>query len=509
MRYQDTVSPIPVSPIPVSPIPVSPIPVSPIPVSRRSFLRGAGVVAALPFLESLAPTVVRAGTKVPVRPPLRFGIYTVTGGTVIESWVPESTGELGKLPSILRPLEPHKSELLVLSNLSQSGRSTGSINAHEHCAYLHLTGVDQVGKVDGKPRAGQSVDERAAELVGQESLLPTVRMGYAGGETSYFFDAQGRSLPVERDPLMAFDRMFAGRRLVAPNWQRRLGRSTAPTVPAESRTYDKQVVDLVLEDAKQLRTRLGRADQAKLNEYLDSIDSIERRVQRVQERILVESLDLKDPGPSNPHAPENLPEDRAASQRFVRAVGRDPGVHAEYLRVMTDLMVLAFQTDTTRVCSLGLGSDEALFPGVVTVGYEHHAHTLEHHGNAARVEDADPVAREGCRQIHAWYSQFFAEAIAKMREIDEGGSSLLDNTTLLYTSYMADGGHGRNNYPVLLAGRGGGTLKTGRHLAYQKDTPVANLYVELLERLGDTRGEFGNSRTSPKAAYDGRLPGLV
>lgn len=146
---------------------------------------------------------------------------------------------------------------------------------------------------------------------------------------------------------------------------------------------------------------------------------------------------------------------------------------------MTDLMVLAFQTDTTRVCTLGLGSDEALFPGVVTVGYEHHAHTLEHHGNAARVEDADPVAREGCRQIHAWYTQYFAEAVAKMRAIDEGGSSLLDNTILLYTSYMADGGHGRHNYPVLLAGRAGGTLSPGRHVEYQRETPVANLYVEI------------------------------
>jgi hypothetical protein len=172
-------------------------------------------------------------------------------------------------------------------------------------------------------------------------------------------------------------------------------------------------------------------------------------------------------------------------------------------------MVLAFQTDTTRVCSLGLGSDEALFPGVVTVGYEHHAHTLEHHGNAARVEDADPVAREGLRQIHAWYSQFFAEVVGKMRAIDEGGSSLLDNTVLLYTSYMSDGGHGTRNYPVLLAGRAGGTLKTGRHIEYKKDTPMANLYVEILDRLGDPKGEFGNSRTSKHAAYEGRLPGLA
>jgi hypothetical protein len=479
------------------------------PVSRRSFLRGAGVVAALPFLESIAPQVVRAGSKSPACPPLRLGIYTVTGGTVIESWVPKETGTLGKLPSILRPLQDHKDNLLILSNLSQSGRSDGKVNAHEHCAYLHLTGVDKVGKIDGKPFAGISLDQRAAELVGDKSLIPSLRFGYSGGETAFFFDRSGRSLPVERDPRLAFDSMFKGRPLVAPNWPRRLGSATAGGLSTSGvKTYDRQVVDLVLEDARTLQGKLGRADQAKLKEYLDSIDSIERRVQRLQDRLVQEAADLKDPGPSRPELPKGMPADRNAAQTMIRVVGRDPAVHAEYIRLMIDLMVLSFQTDTTRVCSLGLGSDEALFPGVVTVGYEHHAHTLEHHGNAARVEDADPVAREGCRQIHAWYTQLFAEAVAKMKAIDEGGSSLLDNTLLLYTSYMADGGHGRDNYPVLLAGRACGTLKTGRHLSYRKDTPVANLYAEILTRFGDTTGKFGNNLTSPKQAYNGRLPDL-
>jgi hypothetical protein len=480
-----------------------------IPVSRRGFLRGAGVVAALPFLESLAPQVVQAGMRSAVRPPVRFGIFTVTGGTVIESWVPEQTGRLGKLPSILKPLQPYTDDLLILSNLSQSGQSEGEINAHEHCAYLHLTAVDKVGKINGRPFAGQSVDQRAAELLGPESLIPSLQLGYAHGETTYFFDASGRSLPVERDPRLAFDRMFQGRRLVAPNWKLRHQAATTKSLLASSPpTYDCQVVDLILDDAKSLQKSLGRADRAKLEEYLDSIDNIERRVRKMQARIELEAAELKDPGPSSPHLPEKLPADREQSRRLVQAVTRNPAMHGDYLELMADLMILAFQTDTTRVCSLGLGSDEALFPGVVTVGYEYHAHTLEHHGNAARVDDADPVAREGCRQIHAWYTRFFADMVRKMKAIDEGGSSLLDNTLLLYTSYMADGGHGRSNYPVLLAGKAGGTLKTGRHIAYEKDTPMANLYVEILERLGDRRGVFGNSQTSPKARYNGRLPDL-
>jgi hypothetical protein len=197
------------------------------------------------------------------------------------------------------------------------------------------------------------------------------------------------------------------------------------------------------------------------------------------------------------------------AQKMHHATGRDPEIHAEFTRLMADLMVLAFQTDTTRVVAFAVGSDEALFPGVVTVGYERHCHTLEHQGNADKVENADPIAREACRQIHAWYTALFAETVRKMKAIDEGGSSLLDNTLLLYTSYMADGGHGRDDYPVLLAGRAQGTLKPGRHLAFPKRTPMSNLYVELLDRMGAKVDAFGESRTSKHAAFDGRLPGLA
>ncbi|MEI6724338.1 MAG: DUF1552 domain-containing protein [Betaproteobacteria bacterium] len=340
------------------------------------------MLAALPFLEALSPTVLRAGARVPVKPPVRFGIYTVTGGTVSESWVPKAEGALGKLPSILRSLEAQKDQLLILSNLAQSGQGDGKLNAHEHCAYLHLTAADKVGKVDGHPTASQSIDERAAEIIGAESLLPAVRMGYSGGETSFFFDRQGRSLPVERNPRTAFERMFKGRQLVAPNWARRLGASAPGAAKSGASSYETQVVDLILEDARRTQKKLGHADQAKLNEYLESVYSVEKRVRRVQERIAIEALDMKDPGPSNPHLPANFPADNAAQDQLVRAVGRNPAVHADYLRIMADLMVLAFQTDTTRVCSLGLGDDGALFPGVVTVGYDHHAHPLEHHGHA-------------------------------------------------------------------------------------------------------------------------------
>jgi hypothetical protein len=158
---------------------------------------------------------------------------------------------------------------------------------------------------------------------------------------------------------------------------------------------------------------------------------------------------------------------------------------------------------------LAAGSDQGYFPGVVTVGYERHTHTLEHQGNARRIEDADPIAREGCRQIHVWYTTLFAEMIQKLQQVDEGGSTLLDNCMILYTSYMADGGHGQRDYPALLAGRAHGTLKTGRQVDFQSRTPMSNLYVEMLRRMGAEVDEFGESRSSRNAAYDGGLPDLV
>ena len=177
---------------------------------------------------------------------------------------------------------------------------------------------------------------------------------------------------------------------------------------------------------------------------------------------------------------------------------------------MSDLMVMAFQTNTTRVATFACGSDEANFPGVVTVGYETHCHTLEHQGNqGGQPENADPIAREACRQIHAWYTGLFAETVRKMKAIDEGGSSLLDNTLLVYTSYMADGGHGNEDYPVLLAGNAQGTLKTGRQVSFPKGTPASNLYIELLDRIGAKTKTFGDSHTSKRQRFDGRLPGLV
>jgi hypothetical protein len=200
-----------------------------------------------------------------------------------------------------------------------------------------------------------------------------------------------------------------------------------------------------------------------------------------------------------------MPADAAAFTRLRRLVEQDPDYQAQYIRLMSDLMVLAFQTDTTRVCTLS-SPDDAFWPGVVTVGYERHYHVMQHAGNG---NPPDPIAREALRQIHTWQTELFAGMVRKMKAIDEGGSTLLDNCLLLYTSYMAHGNHSREDCPKLLVGNAQGTLKTGQHLAFPKHTPVANLYVEMLDRMGVKVESFGDSRSSKYAAFDGRLPGLA
>jgi len=482
------------------------------PLSRRAALRGAGAVLALPFMESWAYSLAKAAgapAKVAVKPPLRMGIFTVTGGTVLESWKQKAAGPLTQLPSILRPLDFAKDELLLLTGLSHNGQSE-NLNGHENCAFKHLTGAAKVGKAAGRRYASISVDQAAARVTGNDTFLSSMEFGLSNHETVYSFRSVDEPVPYEDDPRLVFDRMFRGRKPVVPNWQRRAAAASGQAVrdSAPTDTYERSVVDAVSEEAKTLRGKLGTADRQKLDQYIDSVRSLESRVERLEARLRMEAADMKDPGPSKLVAPM-LPDRKQHINKIKHVLYGDPEKHAEYIRVMSDLWVMAFQTDTTRVATLAVGDDGAQFPGVVTVGYETHCHTLEHQGNAGTPEQADPISREALRQIHVWYTSLFAEAIRKMKSIDEGAGTLLDNCLLMYSSYMADGGHGTHDYPILLAGKAGGTLKPGRQIDFPKNTPVSNLYIEMLDRMGAKVDSFGESHTSKTQRFDGRLPGLV
>jgi hypothetical protein len=465
---------------------------------RRRFLRGLGAAVALPTFASLGSRAFAGdapGHGADGAPPLRQLIITVAGGTVIESWKPKTPGPLGpKLPSILRPLEPYSKDLLLLSGLSHNGRQEGGGNAHTHCAGMHLTGTE-VFRWEGKvAKSTISVDQAAAKAVAGDTILPSLELGEPNGEQTFSWSESGSIVPYERSPRQAFDRLFKGRRPTIPNWKRQAGRSSAPKPGSVPASDDRLVIDLVLDDAKAVRARLAHADQARLDEYLDSVHALETRIVRLDQRAAADSIDARSAGASAAGSHGSgivLPADGPGWD--LKWSGDDPELRAEYFRLMTSLALLALQTDTTRVATLSFGNDGELWDGVVTVTNEFHHHTLEHQANAEPIEKADPLSREACRQIHQWYSVLMAEVIGKMKAIDEGGTSLLDNTLLLYTSYMSNGGHGTKDYPILLAGRAKGSLKPGRHVAYPKDTPVANLYLSMLDRMGAKLNAFGES----------------
>ena len=471
-------------------------------INRKRFIQGAGAVMALPFLESVASA---ANPTKNGEPPLRMGLVTVKGGTALESWVPKEKGRLKKLPSIMRSLEPLKNDMLIVSCLSQEGGKGN--NAHNHCANVHLTCDADLKEKNGKYSPSISVDQYVAERIEQDHIYQSLELGTSNGEATFSFKNDGSIVPYEGNMRLAFERMFKGRKPSIPNWQQRantVARRVSKT--AKKKSYDSMVVDLVQGEAKSLRRRVSGSDQQRLDQYIESVYSVEKRLKIFEERMSLEAQDLGDV------ADGKLVLSKPTEEKYARQVmnlwQRDPEMHEKYFSIFSDLMILAFQTDTSRVCTLSLGSDGAQFPGVVTVGYETHAHTLEHQGNARRVEDADPISREGCRQIHEWYTRLFGRMAMKMKMIDEGGTSLLDNTMLLYTSYMANGGHGRHDYPFLLVGNAKGSLKTGQHVACEKDTPVANLYIEMINRMGIECDEFGNSQTAKNARYKGRIPGL-
>ena len=213
-------------------------------ISRRTLLRGAGAAVALPFFESLAPAAA-------IQPPLRLGIVSVTGGTVIESWKLPAAGPLTKLPSILRPLDFAKDEMLLVTGLAHHGTGEG-LNGHEHAGYLHLTGAPKAGKIDGRPFAGVSVDQAAANVLGARTLLPSLELGMSNHETRYSWRGPSQPAPFEGDPRVVFDRLFRGRAPVAPNWARR---GEPPADPPKSDSLEQAVLDTVRADGTRGSTR--------------------------------------------------------------------------------------------------------------------------------------------------------------------------------------------------------------------------------------------------------------
>jgi hypothetical protein len=440
-------------------------------ISRRTVLRGLGVAVALPALEAMAPLPVHAGDT--PRPPLRMAFFSIPNGVNNTYWFPKEVGSSYLLPKTLASLEPVKDDLLVLSGLAHDkARANGDgPGDHARSNATYLTGC-QARKTDGKDiRAGVSVDQVAAEKLGGQTRLASLELGCekgamagncdSGYSCAYSSAISWKSptlpLPKEVNPRAVFARLFGDPNQIAAERDR-----------AKQALYRRSVLDLVGGDAKRLDAELGLADRRKLEEYLEAVRTIEKQIQASEKGDRRRLPDME--------APEGIPAEFPA-----------------YLRLMMDLLVVAFQTDSTRISTFVMANEGSnrTFPWIeVRDGH----HSLSHHGG--NVEKTEKI-----QKIDQFYVEQFSYFVQKMKSIPEGDGTLLDNAMIVYGGAIGDGNrHNHDELPILLAGKGGGTIATGRHVRYPRGTPLCNLFLSMLDRAGVKEEKFGDGT--------GRLPNL-
>lgn len=457
-------------------------------ISRRTMLKGVGAMMSLPLLEAMGPFTAGAAsaTARKGKHPVRLAVLYMPNGVNPHAWTPKGTGANFELSPILEPLAQHKNDLLVLTDLWNAASNTG--DGHYVKTGGFLTGTTITRTTGSDLRSGAvSMDQVIAQHVGNLTPLPSLELGIEPpatgvdtnvGYTQLYGAHISWSTPVtplakEINPKLAFDRLF---------------RSNTESRRAEA-ARDKSVIDLVMEDARRLQRKLGRADQLKLNEYLDSVRSVEKRIEfdakRQRNDVLEDSLARQ--------AVEELGR-RIDVYSDPARVSERRGNHTEHVKLMLDLMVMAFWTDSTRVSTFMFGNAVSGRNFSFLDGVKGGHHQTSHHEN-------DKEKLEQYKRINAWHMAQLAYMLDKMKAIKEGEGTLLDNSMVLFGAGMRDGNaHNPRNLPIVLAGRGGGTIATGRHLVYEKNTPLCNLYVGMLNRLGVSMDKFSDST--------GELPGL-
>ena len=442
------------------------------PVSRRTVLKGLSTVVALPWLEAMGPMASWAEEASPTKTaPNRMAFLYVPNGKNMADWTPASEGAGFELTPILEPLAPVKDDLLVLTGLTADGARAHGDGGGDHARALasFLTGAHPV-KTDGTDiRNGISVDQVAASRIGDQTRLASLEIGCEAGamagncdsgyscvySSTMAWRSATQPLPKEVNPKLVFERLFG---------------AGAGADRAKRDQLRRSILDFVREDTRELTGKLGKNDQQKLDEYFSSIRDIEQRIIRAAALPDVKTPDFP--------VPAGI-----------------PGEYQEHVRLMCDLMVLAFQTDLTRVCSFVLvneGSNKA-YP---FIGVPEGHHDLSHHGNDAKK-------KEKIRDINKFHVTQLSYLLQKLKAIPEGEGTLLDHCLIAYGSANSDGNaHNHDDLPVLLAGRGGGTIQTGRHIRFPKETPISNLWLSMLERM-DVKVPFLGDSTGALSGLNG------
>ena len=441
-------------------------------ISRRTVLKGLSTAVALPWLEAMGPMASWAEEASPTKTaPNRMAFLYVPNGKNMADWTPASEGTGFELTPILEPLAPVKEDILVLTGLTADGARAHGDGGGDHARALasFLTGAHPV-KTDGTDiRNGISVDQVAASRIGDQTRLASLEIGCEAGamagncdsgyscvySSTMAWRSATQPLPKEVNPKLVFERLFG---------------AGAGADRAKRDQLRQSILDFVREDTRELNGKLGKNDQRKLDEYFSSIRDIEQRIARAA----------------------SLPEVKTPDFPVPAGV---PGDFQEHIRLMCDLMVLAFQTDLTRVCSFVLmneGSNKA-YP---FIGVPEGHHDLSHHGNDAKK-------KEKIRDINKFHVTQLSYLLQKLKSIPEGEGTLLDHCLIAYGSANSDGNaHNHDDLPVLLAGKGGGTIQTGRHLRYPKETPISNLWLSMLERM-DVKVPFLGDSTGALSGLNG------
>jgi hypothetical protein len=434
---------------------------------RRTFLRGLGATVALPLLDGMIPalTALRVTAAQPVR---RLGIVYVPNGIYMQHWTPEEDGRGFALPSTMEPLAPYRDQMLVVSGLSNKmgdawpGEGAGD---HARAAGAYLTGVHPKKTEGADLRAGLSMDQIAARVLGTETQLSSLEVslesrenvgscdpGYACAYANTLcWSSPTTPLPMENNPRVVFERLFGG------------NESTDPEAWRARREEDRSILDAVGDKIARLQGDLGQRDRRKLDEYLEAIRDAERRIQMAETQ----------------------------SERERPVIDQPAGVpptFEEHAKIMFDLQLLAYQADLTRVITFMVGHEtsQRAYP---EIGVPDAHHPLSHHGgNAEKIANLIKVNR--------YHAGMFAYYLDRLRETQDGDGTLLDQSTIIYGSGMSDGnGHNHHNLPTMLVGGGAGTVRGGRHVRYpvESETPVANLFLNVLDKLGVPLDTLGDS----------------
>jgi len=436
-------------------------------ISRRTVLRGLGTTVALPLLDAMVPALT-AMQKTAAAPVRRLGVVYHPNGVIYENWLPKGTGRDFTLSPVLEPLEPFRKQLVVVTGLSshQAEALGDGGGDHSRASGSYLTGV-HVKKSDSVVGNGMSMDQIAAKAFERETQLSSLQLtaddnslvgacdvGYSCAYSSTLsWLTPTLPLMAENNPRVVFERLFGS------------SESTDARVRASRLRRDRSILDSVTARVRELQQTLGPSDNRKVSDYLASLRDVERRIQKAEEQSTKEIPDVS--------RPAGVPD------------GFQPHVELLY-----DLQLLAYQSDLTRVITFMYGREQTGRP-YPQIGINEPHHPLTHHQN-----DAAKMAK--CTVIQTYHVRLFVSYLEKLQATPDGDGTLLDNVLLLYGGGISNSDrHTHGPLPTLLLGGGAGTLKGGRHLVYPADTPLTNLQLTLLhkmgvpaERLGDSTGQF-------------------